>query len=79
MPQLTLYFHEFCPFCRKVLTFMEENNIKLNMKNVEENSENRLELEQKGGKSQVPALQINDTIKYESDDIINWLKENYQS
>ncbi len=79
MKNLTLYHQEFCPYCRKVLHFMEAENIKLNLKNVFEKAEYRQELISKGGKSQVPALEIDGKIMYESNDIIQWLKENYKS
>lgn len=76
MPVLNLYFLETCPYCRKVLQFLDTRNIPLNMKNVSHDPQFRAELIQKGGKSQVPALEIDGKIMYESDDIIEWLKEN---
>lgn len=79
MADLTLYYQEYCPYCRKVLNFMDAEDIHLNLKNVQEKPENRQELIKKGGKSQVPALEIDGKIMYESNDIIQWLKENYNA
>lgn len=76
MPTLNLYFLETCPYCRKVLQFMDEQNIEISMKNISQDPQLRGELIQKGRKSQVPALEIDGKIMYESDDIIQWLKEN---
>ncbi len=77
MPDLNLYYLETCPYCRKVLQFMEANNVRLGMKNASRQPGLRDELSEKGGKSQFPALEIDGKIMYESDDIIDWLKENY--
>lgn len=78
MAKLTLFYHDTCPYCLKVLEFMKENNMSLPLKNVHETAENRQELMTKGGKGQVPALEIDDRVMYESDDIIAWLQENYK-
>ncbi|MGE0266924.1 MAG: glutaredoxin family protein [Candidatus Omnitrophota bacterium] len=78
MSKLTLYYQNSCPYCRKVLNFMDADNIHLTMKNVHEKIEHRQELINKGGKSQVPALEIDGKIMYESNDIIEWLKKNYK-
>lgn len=79
MPNLTLYYTDTCPYCHKVLTFMQDNDITLNLKNVQQTPDFRQELFDNGGKTQVPALSIDGNIMYESDDIIHWLKENYTS
>ena len=49
------------------------------MKNTRENPAFLEELVKIGGKSQVPCLVIDGRALYESDDIIEWLKENYKS
>jgi len=56
---------------------MEENNIAFPLKNIRKDKKAARELKNKGGKKQVPCLFINGKPLYESDDIINWLKENY--
>ncbi len=76
MAQLTLYYSPTCPYCRKVLNFMQQNNIKIPLKNRDENPANRQELIKIGGMPQVPCLVIDGKVLYESDDIIDWLREN---
>lgn len=68
-----LYISETCPYCRKVIDFFEENNIKYNKKNVIE-PENLNMLLKLGGKAQVPFLDDfeNNISMYESDDIIQY-------
>lgn len=72
---IDLYILETCPFCRKVMSFFDENNIKYNKKNILE-QDNLDELMKLGGKQQVPFLVDNDNNKsmYESDDIIEYVK-----
>lgn len=69
-----LYISETCPYCRKVIDFLEENNIKYNKKNVIE-PENLNMLLKLGGKAQVPFLDDfeKNISMYESDDIIEYL------
>ncbi len=68
-----LYILETCPYCRKVMSFFDENNIEYNKKNIADKT-NRDELMKLGGHEQVPFLF--DTQKsngmYESDDIIKY-------
>ena len=78
MPQLTLYMTEWCPYCQKVLRFMEQNNITLPLKNTSTDPANRQELLKIGGKTQVPCLVIDGKALYESDDIIEWLEANWK-
>lgn len=69
-----LYISETCPYCRKVIDFLEENNIKYNKKNVIEPANLNMLLKL-GGKAQVPFLDdFEDNISmYESDDIIEYV------
>ena len=76
MSELTLYYRPTCPFCRKVLNFIEENNIDIPLKDKEANPEYEKELVSVGGKTQVPCLVIDGKALYESDSIIEWLKKN---
>ena len=55
---------------------MEANKTNLTLKNISESEQYRNELIQSGGKQQVPALDIDGKIMYESDDIINYLRGN---
>ena len=70
-----LYILESCPYCRKVMDFLDKNNITCNKKNISD-KENREQLIRLGGYEQVPflhdsALNIN---MYESDDIIKYIE-----
>lgn len=75
---LTLYYSPSCPYCVKVVDFMEGNNISLEKKDVREPSI-KAELIEIGGKGQVPCLVRDGKPLYESADIINWLAENQLS
>ncbi|MBF0199803.1 MAG: glutathione S-transferase N-terminal domain-containing protein [Desulfamplus sp.] len=79
MPHLILYYAPNCPFCAKVTSFMEKNNITIKMVDRDWSKENHRELINLGGKPQVPCLSIDGKPLYESDDIIEWLKKNYGS
>ena len=74
-PILVLYYKPTCPFCQKVLNFLEENNLDVPLKNVDEDHKAREELLHLGGKTQVPCLFIDGKPLFESGDIIDWLKE----
>ena len=76
MKQLTLYYTPSCPYCGKVLRFMEENRIEIPLKNTYD-EKFRQELIKIGGQSQVPCLVIDGQALYESDDIIQWLGEHF--
>ncbi|MDY3946518.1 MAG: glutaredoxin [Ezakiella sp.] len=73
--KLELYYKPECPFCKKVIQFMERRDIKLEMKNIHE-KENLDKLIEVGGMNQVPCLFIDGKAMYESDDIIQFLKDN---
>lgn len=72
---LDLYILESCPYCKKVLSFLETTSEKYNKIdiNIKQNEEALIKL---GGKRQVPFLVDNDrnVQMYESDDIIEYLK-----
>lgn len=70
-----LYYMPTCPFCRKVLSFMEQHNIELPLRNITAEPEARATLERIGGKVQVPCLFIDGKPLYESDDIIAYLQQ----
>lgn len=76
MKQLKMYYKSSCPFCNKVIAFLQSNGIDLpELKDVTDPSV-RDELIQLGGKGQVPCLIIDQQPLYESDDIIQWFKDN---
>lgn len=77
MSNLSLYYFPSCPYCRKVLDFIEENDLEnIELKNIRKDKSAKETLLEIGGKSQVPCLVIDDKPLYESNDIINWLQNN---
>lgn len=72
--KLVLYYSPSCPYCHKVIQYMEKENIELEKKNVQDPGV-RDELISIGGKGQVPCLVIDGKAMYESDDIIQWLSQ----
>ncbi len=69
---LVLYEKPTCPYCQKVLAYMQEQDIACELKNTLEPGV-RDELIAIGGKGQVPCLVIDGQPMYESDDIIMYL------
>lgn len=72
---LELYYSQTCPYCKKVLSFFEENNIKFIPKEISDPI-NYEELMRIGKIAQVPFLvdTENDEQMYESDIIIDYAK-----
>ena len=72
---LDLYIMETCPYCKKVMSFMDEKGIKYNKIDISEKSAEDA-LIQAGGKRQVPFFVDKDRNiqMYESLDIIEYLK-----
>ncbi|HPB67552.1 MAG TPA: glutaredoxin [Candidatus Omnitrophota bacterium] len=77
MNERLLYYKSTCPYCQKVLNFIDEQGIELPLKNIDQNAEYRKELLNIGGKSQVPCLFVNGQVLYDTDQIVDWLKQNY--
>lgn len=75
---LTIYTSPYCPYCHMVESFVTENNISVSYKNTLE-SDIKQELINIWGKWQVPFLKDKekDIQMYESQDIMNYLEENY--
>ena len=72
---LDLFVLESCPYCKKVMDFLEKEDIKYRKIDIsDKDSENSLI--QIGGKRQVPFLvdKERNLQMYESDDIIEYLK-----
>lgn len=72
LEDLTLFYSPTCPYCTKVLAYMQEQDIACEMKNTREPGVSD-ELVAIGGKNQVPCLIISGQPMYESDDIIMYL------
>lgn len=71
---MVLYYKPTCPFCRKVLAFMEQEDIALPLRNTLE-PRVKSDLIRIAGKSQVPCLVVDGEPMFESDDIIRFLDE----
>jgi glutathione S-transferase len=76
MENLELYYSPTCPYCLKVLRFMEEHGILIDLKSTLE-PENYKKLLEVGKMNQVPCLFIDGKALYESDDIIVYLTQSF--
>jgi len=76
---LTLYNMEGSPYCRKVREVLCELDLEYVVRNVPKGSLKRAELEERGGKVQVPYLVDPNTDRemYESDEIVAYLEGQY--
>ena len=77
MPYLndyTLYYKKTCPYCHKVLSFLDEHNITMDLRDINQPGIQN-DLVRIGGKKQVPCLVYDGKALYESDDIIAYLNE----
>ncbi len=75
-PLLTLYIRKSCPYCQKVLAYLEQAEKTLPLADADQNVEVVQTVIEIGGKKQFPCLMIDGEPLYESQDIINWLKSN---
>lgn len=74
--KLELYMFDTCPYCRRVLNYIEESGrTDIVLHNIRKNEEDQQRLIRDGGKEQVPCLFIDGKPLYESLDIIQWLQE----
>ena len=76
MSDLKFYYHDQCPFCVKVMRYMDKNKIEVQMMHTRKDPKNQEELIKLGGKNQVPMLLIDGQPLYESDYMIQWFKNN---
>ncbi len=76
MNDYKLFVGTICPYCAKVENFVEEENINIDIVNIEEDREAMIKLIEEGGKRQVPCLYHDGEYLYESDDIIDFLRDN---
>ncbi|AKX44800.1 glutaredoxin [Thiopseudomonas alkaliphila] len=78
-----LYQFHACPFCVKVRRKMHELNVSIELKDAKNDPLARAELEQQGGKIQVPCLKMLDsatgevTWLYESKAIVEFLENRF--
>ena len=74
---MILYHFDSCPYCAKVRNAVSELGMELEMRDTRENDAYREELLDLTGRTQVPCLVIDGKPMHESDDIVNYLKENF--
>lgn len=81
LKSMTLYQLYACPFCIKTRRALHRLNLPLETRNVQKGSPYRQELEQGGGRIQVPCLRISQQGEeqwiYESNDIIQFLNQQF--
>jgi glutaredoxin len=76
MKDLKLYFKHSCPYCQKVLHYMDENDVKgVQLMDIKADPKNQEDLVKLGGKDMVPMLLIDGKPMYESDDIVLYMKD----
>lgn len=76
MAKLELFYMESCPYCIKVFNYLKDKKDNLILKDINKDKKAAKELVKVGGKRQVPCLFIDGKPLYESDDIIQWFKDN---
>ena len=76
MKNLVLYYKPTCPFCQKVLAYLDERKIDIEKRDILQDQQALEELINVGGKKQVPCLFIDDKPLYESNDIISYIAKN---
>ncbi len=74
--KLELYKYDTCPYCRRVMSVIEELGADVEMHDIHRNPQDLERLMAVGGKRQVPCLLIDGEPLYESADIISWLQQN---
>ncbi|MEP7703529.1 glutathione S-transferase N-terminal domain-containing protein [Paraglaciecola sp. 25GB23A] len=81
LKNMALYQFFACPFCIKTRRALHRLNLPMEKRNATKDSAFRNELEQQGGKIQVPCLRINEEGKetwlYESGEIIRYLEQRF--
>ena len=75
-PNLILYKMDTCPFCRKVVSAIDELGVKVEYKDLNADEENRAKLLADTGRQTVPCLYVDGDPMFESDDIVDWLRQN---
>lgn len=75
---INLYYLSTCPYCKKVIDFLDSNNIEYRLLDINEH-ENFNKLLKIGKKRQVPFIVDTNTgnVMYESADIIDYLTKEY--
>lgn len=74
--EIVLYYSSKCPYSKKVLSYLSNQDIKIPMKDVLYDAQAKTELKQYGYMI-VPCLVVKGTPIYDANDIIEWLSKNF--
>jgi glutaredoxin len=77
--QLDFYYFDACPYCQKVLKVIKKHNIKVDYKDIYEDTNSLQKLMYITGRKTVPCLFIDGVPMHESSDIVAWLENNLES
>tara|TARA_B100000315_G_C14016785_1_gene337016 strand:+ start:269 stop:502 length:234 start_codon:yes stop_codon:yes gene_type:complete len=77
MAKLILYNLPGCPYCKRVIDFLDKKGLKYDIKDVPPNKQDRTEVIEISGQTDVPVLVDGDKIIDDDDNIIPYLEENY--
>ncbi len=72
-----LYIMPSCPFCHRVLDYMDTHGIDIPLRDITSDKEAESTLIRVGGKRQVPCLFIDGKPMYESADIVSYLASTF--
>jgi glutaredoxin len=75
-PELDLYYFDSCPYCQRVLNVINKHKIKVNYKDIYEDTNSLQKLVLITGRKTVPCLFIDGDPMHESSDIMDWLEKN---
>jgi len=73
---IELFYYNGCPFCMRVLSFLKSENLKIELRNIQEDPKSLERLVNDTGRRTVPCLYIDNVPMFESADIISWLSQN---
>ncbi|WP_055078621.1 glutaredoxin family protein [Lagierella massiliensis] len=76
--KLELFYKDSCPFCQKVIRFIDKHELKdkIEFLDIVKDKDAKKRLVDEGGMNQVPCLFVDGKPMYESSDIIEFLKSN---
>ena len=78
LKEYKLFMKETCPYCKKVLRFIDKYNLdEIELVDIKKEEGAEEYLIEKGGQDMVPCLFIDGEPMYESSDIIKYLKEEF--
>lgn len=75
-PKLELFYFDACPYCQIVLQTIDKLSIKVDYKNIWEDTASLERLVKDTGRKTVPCLYIDNKPMHESSDIKRWLESN---